>query len=949
MSTNFKFFKNNEKIKINSEHDLSYPIKLCTIEGEDIIFILNNKKELFYGTCIKNVEKYELNISLILYKDDIIDIECYSSPKLSDYYSDTDSIYLIRENGCIYKTDKSKFVNSTFEEIIIQNKTNEKLKISSIHCSDMGLLFTPFNRLSIFGLGSFGAILQSPVVHGEPQEIELPNNEKLIQLTSGQNFVVLLTQQTRLYNYYLLFDTDSHEFSKFAKCLYSSLDIDLSDLMRKKWSDIYMDYENCISHAYGQIKNYPDTEQFYNDNQDLFSTEFNILVLNNYGNILKNTRVYTFGSINNSIINGKKLHLINKISNKGIKNISTNNTSTLALTLNGYLYNWDVNDLYDIKKVQKAGIYDAVNCDAKLNGNNNNNGATMNMEILYNNGLLVNSNNQKLLFNTMLLKNDECATILPAILNHHDYKIYLFNTIKNKTEISELYDQAQIHLEDNLILLNKLQTNTTAVRSLTVCVEYLINIDFLMLKSLHDIIYFDHNVFQLAIYQFNKELLHLYKLFIKLLGQYNIYDINFESIGKTFQNYMKILKTFYVNFDIDNTKLLDLVMDCNRFYYERLRLAIVYSKETLNFWKNNKDLKLKLGESENITLERYYIADNSKRPISMNNNLNIFTKSNIILFNDILCYITKNTQYVYPINLIWLHKYERKDNEFQIITPDDVFDVTTKNSYDKEMWLMDLRKFIYLALNGDDNNNTKFKLNHNRYGKYKFNRNNPRFAECEYEGEWYFGKMHGKGVLNYANLNSISTTASSSATVASPKSYSGQFHNNYIQGYGLMKFKSSSALDDEYYQGNFVADKYHGHGSLMLKSLNYEGYFKNGIYQGYGSLTIQTQTEQSTYHGEFLNNQKSGYGVLDDHITGIKYIGMFSNNKKNGSGILITSDGNYYEGLFTNDILMGHGLAIFQNGTYYIGELTVAGPNGKGNFYFPDNKINDQVRINNKS
>lgn len=138
------------------------------------------------------------------------------------------------------------------------------------------------------------------------------------------------------------------------------------------------------------------------------------------------------------------------------------------------------------------------------------------------------------------------------------------------------------------------------------------------------------------------------------------------------------------------------------------------------------------------------------------------------------------------------------------------------------------------------------------------------------------------------------------------------------------------------YEGTFKAGKFHGYGSYEMKENEvYDGNFREGLFHGHGLLRTNTYT----YVGEHQANSKSGYGILDDTITGNKYIGMFADNKRTGAGLCIAMNGDYFEGIFVNDELAGGGVVVFENGYYYEGEMSMNGPTGKGIYYMPHRSL----------
>lgn len=91
-----------------------------------------------------------------------------------------------------------------------------------------------------------------------------------------------------------------------------------------------------------------------------------------------------------------------------------------------------------------------------------------------------------------------------------------------------------------------------------------------------------------------------------------------------------------------------------------------------------------------------------------------------------------------------------------------------------------------------------------------------------------------------------------------------------------------------------------------------------------------------------MAGSKCGYGVMDDIMSGEKYLGNWSDNKKHGNGVIVTSEGVYYEGAFNQDVFSGFGLMILKDGTYYEGEFKGVGVlGGKGRLTMQSGHILD--------
>jgi hypothetical protein len=107
--------------------------------------------------------------------------------------------------------------------------------------------------------------------------------------------------------------------------------------------------------------------------------------------------------------------------------------------------------------------------------------------------------------------------------------------------------------------------------------------------------------------------------------------------------------------------------------------------------------------------------------------------------------------------------------------------------------------------------------------------------------------------------------------------------------------KSYDALD---YEGEWVDDKWHGKGTLNLKSGDkYVGDFKNDMRNGHGKYTWSENNPDlgKDYIGDFRDNNYHGYGTLQ-FKNGDKYQGQFIDGNKHGFGVYYYANGDRYEG-----------------------------------------------------
>lgn len=162
-------------------------------------------------------------------------------------------------------------------------------------------------------------------------------------------------------------------------------------------------------------------------------------------------------------------------------------------------------------------------------------------------------------------------------------------------------------------------------------------------------------------------------------------------------------------------------------------------------------------------------------------------------------------------------------------------------------------------------------------------------------------------------------------------SYTGQFQNNSINGYGIYKF-SDGARYEGFWQNNLK----HGLGSLYYPDgSKLQGEFRNDSPNGKCILYSINNNEPFLYIGNFVNGERSGYGKiynigeLDNKlIYELIYIGQFKKNHFCGQGIYYHDNGNiFYEGNWVDSLPFGNGIIYDINGNlkeigYYIkGEL----------------------------
>jgi hypothetical protein len=135
-----------------------------------------------------------------------------------------------------------------------------------------------------------------------------------------------------------------------------------------------------------------------------------------------------------------------------------------------------------------------------------------------------------------------------------------------------------------------------------------------------------------------------------------------------------------------------------------------------------------------------------------------------------------------------------------------------------------------------------------------------------YEGEWFNGKKHGKGKMNFAN----------------GCTYTGDWVEDKKSGYGI------SSLSLGKYEGQFKDDKMHGKGSF---------YFTDG----------------NTYVGDWINDKQEGEGIFS-WANGERYEGGFKEGRLHGQGSYYFLNGNKFAGEWSNgERVIDHGAFTWTN------------------------------------
>ena len=131
------------------------------------------------------------------------------------------------------------------------------------------------------------------------------------------------------------------------------------------------------------------------------------------------------------------------------------------------------------------------------------------------------------------------------------------------------------------------------------------------------------------------------------------------------------------------------------------------------------------------------------------------------------------------------------------------------------------------------------------------------------------------------------------------------------------------------------------------------GIFRNNILQNYGKYTnidqkdltnkeiiITDNLNYEQYIGEYKDYAPDGFGLYKNFITNLKIIGIFKDNNICGIGIEDSTEGGYvYSGEFVNNQKEGYGTIEWKDGAKYQGEFKENQINGYGMIQYPDDKF----------
>ena len=127
--------------------------------------------------------------------------------------------------------------------------------------------------------------------------------------------------------------------------------------------------------------------------------------------------------------------------------------------------------------------------------------------------------------------------------------------------------------------------------------------------------------------------------------------------------------------------------------------------------------------------------------------------------------------------------------------------------------------------------------------------------------------------------------------------------------------------------------------------IKYIGYFsKNGLN---GKGFIVDKNNKLIFKGQFINNERNGYGTLR-YGNGDLYEGNFTNNKLEGNGEYHFSNGDNWEGVFQNNMKNGIGIMIKKDGDLFLTQYENDNFMGEVELYNEEKKYIENLRQNDR-
>ncbi|CAD7080330.1 unnamed protein product [Hermetia illucens] len=892
------------------------PISRLCCSNDGIVFILNKSYDLYMGSY----DGFNNCISLDILKEGVVDIDLLNN-----------LLHIVKDNGSVYKINISTIPNNHWEEVTFPiDNGNEKIRIARVKSNTIGTIFITDNQ-EAYGYGCCGEILDSD----KPIKLDCFKGKRIFDVSAGLDFFVFLAGDENQ-------EDDDMNASTTSLC-------DLTSLKNnRRKSDEFVVVSSDSTETLEMDVHLSDAESdrsaVSRTNQHKDDLQKSIKLLIQKGRCLVNTSVHSFGARNGGIlgtgdhIKRTGINFVLGLNGIGVCSISCGRDHSIARTIDGRLFQWGMNNHQQIQPNGKVADLSAPK-ELKFDENSKSNDISI-LEaccgelttFLLNNEFCITEISNNPITREFVLRNVEGSFPLILTSNHfivqnhktfaREYEVFLTSmqtTVKNM-----LHNKFQI--EFLKYIPNSRQGNDELMEEAYELYRRYLKVTYILVLCLQTVDSFyrkDTEYSQLLFVEYSKEVIQTYVEYSELYCDIKSID-GFQEIKKTINcvdiglypdsedvfyqpflqisNILKFLECLEKQYEQD--KCITEALEEWRVHFNRTQIEIELAENSNEFWQRS------LGNTQLMRykqLHRRVILDSNRVPLRLSTN-NKFTTSSFILFSDFFCQCGGGF-YIYPLSTMWI----QIENEvsMKVTTPEKRFTLVAKSHEHKKLWYDQFEKSINAILEKPVTDRMP-KL---RCAGYKYSDKHPKYGDVWCYGRWKLGEMHGVCHLEFPD----------------GKVYFGEMRHGDIEGFGKMLLPSVGM-----YEGSFRGGKFHGYGIYEMRDNEiYEGNFRDGLFEGHGTLRGNTYT----YVGQFAKNAKHGYGILDDAMSGDKYMGMFVDNKRSGPGICITMNGDYFEGIYRNDVLSGDGLAIFENGNYYEGELGMHGPSGHGKYYIPQTEV----------
>ncbi|NXA79570.1 AL2CL protein, partial [Thryothorus ludovicianus] len=310
--------------------------------------------------------------------------------------------------------------------------------------------------------------------------------------------------------------------------------------------------------------------------------------------------------------------------------------------------------------------------------------------------------------------------------------------------------------------------------------------------------------------------------------------------------------------------------------------------------------------------ERRLLEDSRNVPIAAGS----ARSERLLLFDDVLVLIQGNSFQSFDLKLVWVdencgEKLAPGSYGLRITTPEETFVLSAKDPQMKAVWRWKLEQAVRQALNGKRDfplwgSGEGSEAPARRFFTYEF-RTEGRLRGATYEGEWLWGKPHGKGTLKWRD----------------GRNHVGDFQDGLEHGFGICLVPRRSEDRYDCYKCHWNQGKMRGYGICEYGSdLVYKGYFKDNVRHGFGILENFLGEHPFKYTGQWERDKKNGYGVWEDKERGERYIGMWLDDHRHGDGIVVTQSGLCYQRTFHADKMVGSGILLLEDDSVYEGNFT---------------------------